>query len=145
PIAVVAIKIAAPEVIGYVEVGCPVGIEIAPGAGKTVAIVVHIQPRSRSPVSESRVAFIVQQEVRRPIARVEVRHGIVVLVEAGVVAVQAKIDVEPPVTIVVRDGGVGECSLGELGKPEGVTLKRKFSVSLIHEQQRAAAANYQKV
>src|SRR4029077_13742397 len=56
-----------------------------------------------------------------------------------------EINVEAPVAVVVGDRGVRECSLRGLGKLEGVGLDGKFSISLIDEQQRAAATDYQEI
>jgi hypothetical protein len=64
----------------------------------------------------------VQQEVWRSIARVEIRNGIVILIQAYVVAVETEINVETPVAIVIGDGRVSESSLGRSRELEGIGL-----------------------
>src|SRR4029077_5544070 len=144
-VAVVAIEVTASKVVGHAEVRRSVSIEIAPGASETVAIVLNIQPRSLSSIGEVGVAVVVQQKVRRPVARVKVGDGIVILVQTHVIAVETEINVETPVAIVIGDSGVGESSLRRSCKLERIGLKREVSTSLVKEQQRAAAANHQKI
>ncbi len=145
PIAVVAVKIASPEVVGHIQVRPPVSVTVTPGAGETVAVVIRVQPRCLSPILKGGVSFIVEQEVRRSIAGVKIRHGIVILVQTQVVAIEAEINVEASVAIIVSDSRVGKRSLGRPRKPEGVALEQEFSLALVEEKQRAAAAHHQKI
>ena len=62
-VAVVAIEIAAPEIVGHVEIGRSAGVGVAPRAGEAVAVVFGIQPCRFRPVDEGRVAFVVQQKI----------------------------------------------------------------------------------
>src|SRR4029079_2006475 len=144
-VAVVAIKVASPKVVGHVKIERPVRVEIAPGAGETVAIVFYIQSCSVSSIAEAGVAFVVQQKVCRSVARVKIRNWIVILVQAYVIAVEAEVNVETPVAIVVCDGSVGKSSLRRSRKLEGIGLKREFSISLVQKKQWAGAANYKKI
>jgi len=106
--AIIAVQIVSSEVVGHVEVQKTITVVVAPGARKAVPVVVHIQPRRLSPVQKYCIPFVVEQKVRRAIARVKIRSGIVILVQAHVIAVQAEINVQQSVAIVVSDGGMCE-------------------------------------
>ena len=89
----------------------PFRFGIAPGASEAVAVIVRIQTLRPWSSRQSRVAFVVQQAIRRAIAGVEIGNRIVILVQSEIVHVHAEVNVEPPVTVVVGDGGMSECSL----------------------------------
>ena len=71
-------------------------------------------------VDKGRVALVVEQEVRWPISRVEVRGRVVILIQPQVITVDTEVDVEPAVAIVVRDGSVGESAFRRSRKSERV-------------------------
>jgi len=77
----------------------------------------------------------VKQEIGRTVASVEVRRRIVILIEAEVVAVETKIDVETTIVVIVGDGGVREGTLRRGCKFERVALQFKFAVALVEEKQ----------
>ena len=68
-----------------------------------------------------------------------------VLVQSEVIAVQAKINVETAVAIVVGDGGMGESSLRRSRKFEGVAFQYKLPIALVQKEQRAAGAHDQQI
>src|SRR5919108_81758 len=121
-VALVAIKIVAAEVVGNVEVRVTVGIVVAPGASKTEAVIVDVHAGCRGSVHEGSVAFVVKEEIGRAVARVEIRSGIVILVETHVIRVEAKINVEAAVAVIVGNRGMGERSLRRLSELKGVAL-----------------------
>jgi len=112
PVAIAAVEIVTAKVVHHVQVRPAVRVEVAPGTGEAVTIVVDIQAGSFRPVLKDAVAFIVEQKVWRSIARVKIGDGIVILVQAEIVGVEAEINVEPSIAIVVGDGGVRECPWG---------------------------------
>jgi hypothetical protein len=67
------------------------------------------------------------------------------LIGALVVDVEAEVDVEPAVAVVVGDGCAGERALWFVGEMERVWLELKFSVAVVEKQQRAACANDDRV
>ena len=143
-IAVVAVEIVAAEVIGDVDVGMArrrVAGGVAPGAGEAIAVIFGVEAGGFGAIGEDAVAFVVQQEVGRPVARVVVRHRVVILVEAEVIAVEAEVDVQTAITVVVGECGVGEGSLRGLRKLEGVGFSFEGAVALVEEEERAAAAD----
>src|SRR5205807_10368959 len=137
-VAIVAIEIAASEIVGHAEVWPSVGIQIAPGAGETVAVVVEVQSGLIGSILKGVIAFVVKQEVRRAIAGVEVRSRIVILIKAHVVVVDTEIDVETSVTVVIGYRGLRETPLSSPGKLESIALDQIFSFSLIQKAQGTA-------
>src|SRR5215467_15247801 len=100
----VAIQVVPAKIIGHVQIGPAVIVRISPRAGKTVAIIVNVQAGSVGNIFEPPASGISKQKIRGPVARVEVRRWIAVLVESGVV-VEAEIDVQAAIAVVVSDGG----------------------------------------
>src|SRR5882724_2644574 len=143
--AVVAIEIVPPKVVDHIQIWRTIAVCVAPGASKTVAVVLRIQPRGFGSIQEGRIAFVVQQEVGRTIPRVEVRCWVVILVEAYIVAVQTEIDIESSIAVIVRRGSVRKGTLRGLDKLESITLALELSIPLIQEQKRPTAANHQQV
>src|SRR5690349_2976449 len=113
-----------------------VRIEIAPSARKAVAIVISVESSPLGAIAKHRATFVMQQKIGRAIARIEIRSGIVILVEAEIVAVQAEIDVEPPVIVVVGDRCVCEGASRSGRELEGITLQRKVSLAIVQEEKR---------
>ena len=60
-----------------------------------------------------------KEEVWRSIARVKIGRRIVILVQAQIVGVQAKIDIEAAVAIIIGQGGMRECAFRRACKLEG--------------------------
>src|SRR5207253_9810931 len=112
-----------PEIVGHIEVRNAIIVVVAPGARKAVAVVIHVQPCGFCPVQKSAMPFVVKQKVRRAVPRVKIRRGIMILVKSHIIAVEAKINVEPSVAIVVRNGGMRERPLRRLHKLEGIALE----------------------
>ena len=68
-----------------------------------------------------------------------------ILIEPQIVAIEAEINVEASVAVVVGDRCVGECSLRRPRELKGVPLDRERAVSLIEKEQRAPATHHQQV
>ena len=66
-----------------------------------------------------------------------------ILIESQIVAVQAEVNVETSVAVIVGDRCVREGSLRRRCKLEGIALERKFAVALIQKKQGPVAANDQ--
>src|SRR5258708_1749892 len=66
-------------------------------------------------------------------------------VETDIVAVQAKINVEPPIIVVVGDGGVREGALRRARELEGIAFEGELSAAVIEKEQRTGAANDKKI
>src|SRR5205085_2262089 len=127
-IAIVSVQIVAAEVIHDVQIRPAITVVVVPAAGKTVTIIFDVQPGSLSTVTKAAIAFVVEEEVWRTVARVKIRNGITILVESYVIRVQAEVDVQAAVAVIIRNGGAGECSGGRVLELEGVGPVRKFSI-----------------
>src|SRR2546430_11508575 len=143
--AIIAAKTVPAKVVGQIEVRKTVIVVVAPGARKAVPVVIHVQSSRLGPIHKRRISFVVKQKVWRAISCVKIRSGIVILIEAHIITVQAKIDVQPTVAIVVSDRRVCESSLGRPHKLKGVAFECVPSVPLVHEKQRPAATDDEKV
>ena len=110
-VAIVAIKILASEIIHHVEVRPAVAVVIIPAAAETVARVVLVEPRFSGDVSECSIALVAHHEIRGTVFCVVIGQRIFVLVCALIVAVEAEINVQPTVAVVVGKGGAREGSL----------------------------------
>ncbi len=64
-----------------------------------------------------------------------------ILVQAEIVAIEAEIDIEPAVMVVVGDSRVRERALRRARELEGIALEGKFSRTVVEEKKRPAAAN----
>src|SRR6267142_2983845 len=117
-ITAIAIEIAASEIVGDVEVRHAVRIGVAPSAGETEAIVFSVESGRFGAIDKGSTAFIVKKKIGRAIAGVEVRRRVVILIEAEIVTVEAKIDIEAAVAIVVGNGGVSKSAFRRRGELE---------------------------
>ena len=68
-----------------------------------------------------------------------------VLIQAEIIVVEAEINVEAPVAVIIGCGSMRERPLRSIHKVEGIAFLLKLSISLIHEQHRPGGADYQKV
>src|SRR5580700_5455423 len=138
---VVAVKIFSAEIIYHVEVGPTVAVVVAPSAAETVARVVPVQARLGGDVAEGSVALVAHHEVGRAVLGIVIGNGIFVLIGSLVIDIEAKINVEPAVTVVVGDGSAGESSLRRVGEMKRIGLLAKLSAALVEEQKRAVRAH----
>jgi len=67
---------------------------------------------------------------------------IFVLTSALIVGVQAKVNVEPSVAVVIRGGRAGEGSLGRICKAECIGLLTKLAATLVYEKQWSTRSHY---
>src|ERR1700677_2873249 len=119
-IAVIAVQVSPAEIVGYIQIRRPAGIGVAPGAGETVAIIILVQAGRFGGVDKRPIALVVQEKIWRTIPRIKIGHWIVILIEAQVVAVQAEVNIQTSVAIVVGQGRMGEGPLRRLRKLEGI-------------------------
>src|ERR1700751_2935674 len=144
-VAIVAIQIAAPEIVGNVKIWKTARTGFTPGTGEAVAIILCMQTGRFGPVDKDCIPLIMEKEICRTIPRIEIRHRVVILVQSQVVAIHAEIDVQASVTVIVCDRSVRKCSFGRMRKLEGISLNRECAIPLIEEQQWAAAAYHQEI
>ena len=74
-----------------------------------------------------------------------IRRGIFVLPRALVIGVQAEVNVEPSIAVVVGNGRAGERSLRRVRELERVRLLPKLAAAFIQKQQRAVGAHHDHV
>src|SRR5690242_15564266 len=144
-IAIVAVQVLAPEVIHYVKVGPAVAVEVSPAAAEAVAGVVAVETGLGGNVVESAVAAVAHQEVGRAVFRVVIRAGIPVLASTLIVDVEAEINVEPAIAVVVGGSRAGEGSLRRRSKLKRVRPLAKFAAALIKKQKRPIGAHHDQV
>src|SRR5277367_4589218 len=144
-VAIVPVQVTAPEIVSHAEIGQVVARVVAPGAGETIAVVLCIQSCRFGSVYKRGVAFVMQEEICRAIPGIEIGHWIVILVEAKIVGIEAEVDIETSVAIVVGYSRMRERSLGRTVKPESIALGREGAVALIQKEQGAASANDKKI
>ena len=130
-VAVVAVEVLPPEVVHYIKIGPAVAVVVVPTAAKTVAGVVFVEACLRSDIEEGPVPIIAHHEVRRTVLGIMVRGGIFVLVRALVVEVEAEVDVQPTVAIVVGQGSTREGPLRRGGELKCVGLGAELAATFI--------------
>ena len=96
-------------------------------------------------VAECAVALVAHQEIGRTVFGVVIRRRIFVLPRALVVGVEAEVNVEPAVAIVVGGGRSGESSLRRVRELERVGLLAKLAAAFVQKQQRAVGAHHDHV
>src|SRR5579871_732163 len=131
PVAVVAIEVVSPEVVYDVQIRPAVSIAVSPRTRKAVAVVLNIQTSGLSAVFECAVSFVVEEIVRRAVSRIEIWHRISVLTQALVVVVQAEINVEAPIVVVIGNRSMRERALRRTRKTECISPQREFPVALV--------------
>src|ERR1700722_20276608 len=140
-VAIVAVKVLAAEIVHYVKIGPAIAVVVAPAATKAVASIVLIQSGFLRHVAECAVALVAHQEVRRTILSGIIGQWIFVLIRATVINVEAEINVQPTVAIIVGDGGSCERSLRRVRELESIRLLPEPAVSFVHEKQGATRAH----
>src|SRR5579859_109259 len=106
PVSIVAVEIAAAEVVRNIEIRPAVAIDVAPGASEAVTIILGTEAAGFCEIYKRAIALVVKEEVRRAVARVEIRRRVVILVEPEIIGIKAEIDVEFSVAVVVGNGRV---------------------------------------
>src|SRR5207248_10596645 len=129
------------EVVHDVKVGPTVTVVISPTTAETVARVVPVEPGLGGPISKRAIAVIPHQEIRRTVFCVVVRQWVSILASALIVGIEAKIDVEPSVAIVVRDRGPGEGSLWRGSELKRIRLVPELAAAIVHKQDRTAGGH----
>ena len=136
-VAVVAIKIFPPEIIYHVKIGPAIAVEIGPAASKAVARVVLVETGLGSYIAKCAVAVVAHHEVRRPVVGVIIRRRILILVRALVIDVEAEVDIEPAVAVVIGHRCAGKRSLRRRSELKRIRLLAKLAAAFIQEQHRA--------
>src|SRR6267143_73764 len=132
-VAVVAVEVLPSEVVHDIKIGPSVPVVIAPPAAKTVARVVLVKARLRGNVAEGSVPIVAHHEVRRTVLRVMVRRGVFVLVRALVIEVEAEVDVQPAVAVIVAQSRAREGPLRSGGKLKRLSLLAELATTFIQK------------
>jgi len=141
PFAVISIEILSPEIVHHVKIGPPVAVEIIPSTAKAVAGVVCAEPGFGRDVTKSAVTVVAHHEIRRPVSRVVIGRWILVLLRALVIDIETKINVEPSVAVIIRNGRASKRSLRWIRKPKCIGLLNKLAAALIQKQHRPGGAD----
>src|SRR4029078_2482592 len=112
---------------------------------KSVTVVIDVETRRLGSIRKSPITVVMQKEVGRAVAGVEIRGRIAILIKASVVVVEAKINVEAAVVVIVGQRGMGKSALRRASESNRITLQRKLALTAVHEQQRSAASNDEQV
>ena len=129
----IVIKILPTEIVHHIKIGPAIAIVIIPRAAKTIARVVFVETGFLCDVAESSVAVVTHHEIRWTIFGGVVRNRIFVLIGALVIGVEAKINVEPAIAVIVGNGSAGKSSLRQFREVECVGLAPKFAAALVQE------------
>src|SRR5271166_6992426 len=70
-VSVVAIKLRTAEVVGHEKIRKSVGVGVAPGARKTVSVVVGVHPRCFCCLDKRAISFVMEQAVGWTVAGIE--------------------------------------------------------------------------
>src|SRR5580765_6858194 len=79
-VAVVAVKIAASEIVGHVQIGKAVALRIAPCTSEAVTIVVCVKPGLFGAIFKRSVTLVAEQKIWWAIARVEIGDRVAILI-----------------------------------------------------------------
>ena len=145
PVAIVAIKILPAKVIDHVKIGPAIAVEVAPPATKAVARVVPVETRLGSHVAKRAVPVVAHHEIRRAVLGVIIRRRILVLVGALVIDVEAKVDIQPAVAVIIGNRGSCKCSLRRRSELKRVRLLAELSAALVQEQHWASRPNHDQI
>src|ERR1700739_1011027 len=131
PVAVISVEILAAEIVRDIKIGPAVAVVITPSAAKTVTRVVLVEARFRSHVAESTVSVIPHHEIGRAILRIVIGNRILVLICSLVINVEAKINVQPSIAVIVGGSCTRKRSLRRIVELKRIRLLAKLSAALI--------------
>ena len=143
----VAIQVLDAEVVGDEQVRPAVLVVVGPRRGEVIAVVAGVEPGRLGGVDEAALAVVAEQDARRAVAGVVVRHRRAGLFLAGAeeVGVDAEIDVEEAVAIVVGHRQAGEQALQRLVEGERAGDRRERALAVVDEQQRLRAGGQHQI
>src|SRR5208283_3685554 len=144
-IAIVAVKILSAEIVYHVKVGPAIPVEVAPPASKAVARVVLVEPRLGSHVAERAVPLVAHHEIGRPVVGVIIRRRILVLVGALVVDVEAEVDIQPAVAVIIGNRRSRKGALWRGSELKRIRLLAKLAAALVQEQHRAVCPHHDQI
>ena len=133
PIAIVAVEVLAAEIIYHIKVGPTVLVVIAPSTAKTVSCVVSTQTRRRSNVAKTAVPVVTHHEIRGTVFGVIIGRGILVLVSALIIKIEAEVNVQPAVAVVVGYGRTREGSLRCFRELKSIRLLAELAFAFIEK------------
>ena len=134
----VVIQVLGPEVVRDQQIRPAVAVVVGPGRREVIAIVAGVETGLLRRVDESAVAVVAEEHARRSVARVVVRRRRAGLVLAGAeeIRVDAQIEIEKAVPVVVRHRDRRQHALERPREPEGVRDQREVPLAVVDEQQR---------
>ena len=132
------VQILRPEVVRDQEIGPAVAVVVAPGGGEVIAIVSGVESGRVRRVHETAVAVVAKQDPGRSVPRVVVRRRRAGLVLAGPeeIGIDAQIQVDVAVAVVVRRGHRRQHALRRPAELEGVRGTREAALAVVDEEQR---------
>src|SRR6266481_2252239 len=125
-VAVVAVKILSSKIIHHVKVGPAIAVEVVPPATKAITRVVPVETRLGGYIAKRSVPIVAHHKIGRPILRVIIRRRILVLIRALVIDVEAEIDIQPAVAVIICNRRPSEGPLRRLGELKCVRLLAKL-------------------
>ena len=132
-VVVVAVEVLPPEVVHDIKIGPAVAVVVVPTTAKTVTSIVLVKACLRGDIAEGPVPIVAHHEVGRTVLSIIVRGGVFVLVRALVIEVEAEVDVQPAVAIVVGHGGTREGPLRRGGKLKRLSLPAELATTFIQK------------
>ena len=115
-VSIVAVKILSAEVVHHVEIGPAIAVVITPATAKAVASIVSIKATLRRNIPEGSIPIVAHHEIGRPVFRVIIRKGILILIGALIIDIEAEIDVQPAIAVIVGNGCTRESALWRVGR-----------------------------
>jgi hypothetical protein len=141
----IPIEIAASKVVGDEKIGPAVAIEIAPGGreAEPVVVLVHagfgrdiFEPQGRPVGDYTRRRAVAEEKIRRPVARILIGRGILILVLALEVDIAAEIEIQAAIAVEVGGSHPRERTLRRSFKLERVALFRECAIAAIQKKER---------
>src|SRR5271156_1720143 len=111
-------------------------VVVAPAATKAIARVVLVEARLRSDIAKRSVAIVAHHEIRRTVLGRVIRSRVFVLIRALVIDVEAEINVEPAVAVIVGGRRAREGSLRRNRELKRIRLEAELAAAMIQEQLR---------
>ena len=149
PSVLIAVEIAASEVVRHVEIRPAIAVIVTPGGSETVAVVVLVHSGRLSDVLEEtaaiRIESISEKEIRRSILCVVVGCGITVLVFALEVDIAAEIQIDAAIVVKVCGGHSGKSTLRWTSKPKRIRTALKPAIAPVEKEQRTRRAQHYQV
>ena len=143
----IAIEVFRPEVVGDQQVLPAVAVVVGPGRREVIAVVAGVEARVARRVDEAAATVVTKEHARRTVARVVIGRGRARLVLAGAeeIGIDAEIEVEEPVAIVVGHRDRRQHTLERLVEAKGVGNDSKSSFAVVEKKERPRAGRQHQI